>query len=99
MLAGCADKQGADMPSQVRPMLTPLLRDAIHHERGLIVPQFQTLRPSQNVTAGLIGGELQTLKPLAEGLHVSIGLRWLDLHCCKSALDPLQLAVKGPLKT
>ena len=38
---------------------------------------------------------MQTLKPLAEGLHVSIGLRWLDLHCCKSVLDPLQLVVKG----
>ena len=53
MPAGCADKQGADMPSQVRPMFTPLLRDAIHHERGLIVPQLQTLHPSQTVTAGL----------------------------------------------
>ena len=32
MLAGCVDKQGTDMPSQVRPMFISPLREAIHHE-------------------------------------------------------------------
>lgn len=66
MLAGCADKQGIDMPLQVRLMFIFPLREAISHEGVLIVRQFQTLNPSQNVSAGLIGDE--------DGVHQ------LDVH-------------------